>query len=723
MPQTKLSQALQYARRGWAVFPVHTIDQGRCSCGNPDCSSAGKHPMTPHGFHDATKDEETIRRWWTETPAANVAIRTGAESGVWVLDVDGADGDAALADLERRYGALPATPRAITGRPGRHILFRWPAEGEIACAARLSGLPIDVRGENGYIVAAPSDHVSGRPYRWDVHPDEAPLAPGPDWLLSWIDEGRRSSAVQTADAPTRMVLLADDLHDAPGAEQGERHQELCRLVGSHLARGEDVNDIEPLATAWAARCTPALPEAEARRVVADLAERHAAGPSPAAPAAVPSSADDVAALPLPPERPWPQLRPAALYGLAGEFVRRIEPETEADPAAILVQFLVMFGCAIGRSAHMIVEEDRHFGNLFAVLVGDTSHGRKGTSSGRVKAIFQHAVDGVAIMPPLLGGLSTGEGLIWAVRDEVRKREPRRERGEVVGHDDVVADEGVQDKRLLVEEAEFARTLKVMTRRDNTLSAVLRIAWDCGNLRSVTKTSPATASGAHIALLGHCTSVELRKSLSETESANGFGNRHLWVAVRRSKHLPEGGRPVSLNDLAERLAEAIRFARETQRVVRDAEATALWRREYPRLSSARGGLFGAVTSRAEAQVLRLSLLYALLDRSCQVRVEHLRAALAVWQYCEDSARRIFGESTGDRLADELLEMIRARPGISRTELHRGFNGHLPRETLVAVFRPALQNQIVVEDHVQLIELLGREPLRLRLRSAANAESSW
>lgn len=677
---SRLEAALSCARRGWHVLPLHSVADGLCTCDDPNCRSPGKHPLTARGVLDATTNEATIRQWWTEAPAANLAIRTGPESNLFAVGPDGPAGIEALAELQRQHGELPATPRVITGGGGQHYYFQYPAGGEIQNRANHTGLPIDIRGRNGYVVAPPSGHCCGSDYSWIDGSAEAAVAAAPAWLLDWA---RRSSNGQ----PQRnnisvLVVVADDLATAPGVGEGQRHHELCRLVGHHLNRGQDAAEIEPLALAWAGRCDPPLPAVETRRVVADLGRLHLqAGAAQPSGSALGFGNANVEEEPLPPERPWPVLDQAALYGLAGDIVRRIEPETEADPVAVLIQFLVWFGCAVGRVAHMLVEADRHFANLFVVLVGMTSHGRKGTSAGRVRALFDHTVNEVRLAPPQVSGLSSGEGLIWAVRDAIVRPEPRKENGQVVRYDEVVADPGVIDKRLLVHESEFASVLRVVRRDGNTLSPTVRSAWDHGNLRTLTKTSPARATDAHISIIGHITQEELRRHLTEVEIANGFANRYLWVSVRRSKHLPEGGRPVVLEDLVERLAAAIDYARQLNGVERDRAATALWQEEYRRLSAGRCSMFGAVTGRAEAQVLRLSLIYALLDQSPVVCIEHLQAALAVWNYSQASAQYIFGDSTGDPTADAIRTLIRSTPGITRTEIHGHFSHHLPK-TLVS-----------------------------------------
>lgn len=366
---------------------------------------------------------------------------------------------------------------------------------------------------------------------------------------------------------------------------------------------------------------------------------------------------------------WPEPPSGpAYYGLAGDIVALIEPHTEADPVAILVQLLTGAGNMIGRSAFFVAEADEHYTNLFALLVGRTSKGRKGSSLGQTLKPLT-SVDPEWIKRKH-SGLSSGEGLIWSVRDAIEKQEPQRDKGHITGYQKIIVDDGVTDKRLLVVEPEFAQTLKVASREANTLSPIIRQAWDCGDLRTMTKNSPAVATGAHISIIGHVTREELRRNLNTTEASNGFANRFLWVCVARSRCLPDGGQleTVDFGESVRRLANAITFARGVGRMTRDDEARTLWHEVYPDLSEGKPGLFGAVTSRAEAQVGRLACIYALLDCSAIVRLPHLQAALALWKYCEASARFIFGDALGDPVADEILRALREAPaGLTRTDI--------------------------------------------------------
>jgi hypothetical protein len=377
--------------------------------------------------------------------------------------------------------------------------------------------------------------------------------------------------------------------------------------------------------------------------------------------------DETMASRTPPQAPdWPGLDPAALYGLAGEVVRAVDPETEGDPVATLVNYLLMVGSAIGGTPHARVGDRRHHANEFAVLVGETSKGRKGTSHDA-----PHAIVGAADRFwdwRVQGGLSSGEGLVWAVRDPIE--------GEKKGQP-VVLDHGVDDKRLLVVEEEFTAVCKVATREGNTLSETLRRAWDGKPLGNLTKNSPARCGTPHISVLAHVTRTELLRVLDSTDAANGFGNRFLWVCVRRSKFLPEGGRLPDAQRAALVAAthEVVTGARRIGEVRRNDDARELWAEIYEGLSSPGTGLFGAMTDRAEAHVLRLSLLYALLDLSAVITAEHLRAALALWDYCAASARHIFGDALGDPAADRVLVTLRSSGPLDRTQLNELFGRHL------------------------------------------------
>jgi hypothetical protein len=386
---------------------------------------------------------------------------------------------------------------------------------------------------------------------------------------------------------------------------------------------------------------------------------------------------------LPESAAWPRaLGLRAKQVLAGEFLDLVGPQSEADPAALLVQLLAAFGNAIGRGPGFKVGGDFHATNLYVVIVGATSSGRKGMSWGAVIDLMRHVdpewADGVA------SGLSTGEGLIHAVRDPVRTRRKAKtgEDAESDGLVEELVDPGESDKRLFVQQGEFAQVLKVMQREGNILSAVLRDLWDRGNARTLTKGQPGKTTGALVSVVAHVTPDELRGGLTATDQANGFANRYLYVCARRARELPFGGDidEAALSALATRVRDALELARKRTALDMDADASAAWPVLYSDLSAGRDGLLGAVTGRAEAQVRRLAVLYALLDSAAIVGLDHLHAAVAVWDYCHRSAAHVFGAATGDPLADRLRTAIEdaGADGLSRTEIRGQLGNRTPAE---------------------------------------------
>jgi Protein of unknown function (DUF3987) len=396
----------------------------------------------------------------------------------------------------------------------------------------------------------------------------------------------------------------------------------------------------------------------------------------------------------------PVLESEALHGLVGEIVRTVDPYTESDPVAVLTNILTAFGNVVGSSPHFRVENTRHHLNLFIGQVGDTSKARKGTGWSTPKQMFKE-IDTNWAESRITGGLSSGEGLIYAVRDQRTETKPIRERGRIVDYEQVVIDKGETDKRLLLIEEEFAQALKVMSREGNILSTILRQTWDGGNLNPLVKNNPVKATGAHISIIGHITKTELLRYLTATEQSNGFANRFCWFLITRSKFIanPLGTPQELLSPLIQRLRDAVNFARKTGEIRRDTDTEDLWAGIYPRLSDAKPGLVGSVISRAEAQVMRLACIYALLDRSELIRTEHLRAALALWDYSEKSATLIFGELTGDPGLDKAKEALKVKGRLTMTDLHGLFGRHAPAAEIERVARLLISDGFAVTEAIR------------------------
>ncbi len=409
-------------------------------------------------------------------------------------------------------------------------------------------------------------------------------------------------------------------------------------------------------------------------------------------------------------RPRPMAE-QAFYGLAGDVVRTIAPTTEADPVALLVNFLGYFGNCAGEKPRFQVEDTDHGLNEFIGIVGATSKARKGTADKRIRRLFRMAEPDWSDHR-VKSGLSSGEGLIWAVRDPIKNAKGETE------------DAGEPDKRLLVVENELATMLRRIEREGSSLSPLLRDAWDRSHpleaLVSERSRAAARAGTHHISVIGHITRPELARYLNRTEAANGLGNRFMWSYVQRARLLPRGAKPPRLNELVGRLHAALEFAKPLQEPLDfDEEAGTAWEAVYGPLSDGKPGLLGAIIARGEAHVVRLAATYAVLDLSPVIRLPHLAAALAVWDYSEASARYIFGEELGDPDADEVLEALRQAPaGLTRNELREHFQRHWSAERLSRALSPLCDQGLV-----QVETLPGgkwRPPTRYRARPAAGAD---
>ncbi len=259
LPPPQLAAALAYASRGWAVVPLHTPSSRGCSCRRPDCGSPGKHPRTRRGVLEASTDPAVLERWWTTWPDANVGIATGSGSApqglcLVVLDVDTRkSGDETLRDLLASQGSFPDTVEALTGSGGRHIFFH--STTPVQNSAELIGPGLDVRGEGGYVVAAPSLHQSGRTYGWEASSDPTdghPVAAIPAWLLGLCTR-RRTSAPTSGDPLPEQVA------------EGARNDTLFRLGRSLRSKGlSEAAILSALLVENQQRCHPPLDEAEVR---------------------------------------------------------------------------------------------------------------------------------------------------------------------------------------------------------------------------------------------------------------------------------------------------------------------------------------------------------------------------------------------------------------------------------------------------------------------------
>ena len=402
----------------------------------------------------------------------------------------------------------------------------------------------------------------------------------------------------------------------------------------------------------------------------------------------------------------PTLDEAALYGITGEIMKRLEPEIESSIAGVLVELLVSLGNAIGRGPYYQVGDTCHFTNEFLVKVGESARARKGSGKDRNRAIMRQ-VDSEWLNFRNLSGFGSGEAIIQDIRDSQDHDHFNQRTGEL-RH--VITDTGIPDKRLCISVGEFQGILTVCHRPDNLLSSILRDGWDGLPLHNRVKANPASCLKPMLSILADTTCANLSVSLSQADRNNGFANRFLWVYIYRTKYLPDGGEQIDWSAEAEQLREALEFARGVKRVFMDKPAHDRWHRTvYRKLELEIPGLVGSLTSRASAHTTRLAMLYALLDKSDQIRLEHLKAAEALWQYCQDSVQTIFGDLLSPEQT-KLMEFLTAHgPAIKKQIIHGCFQGHRKAD-LIQADLDTLRSKgkvAVSEDDVPRYHAVGRK----------------
>jgi len=377
----------------------------------------------------------------------------------------------------------------------------------------------------------------------------------------------------------------------------------------------------------------------------------------------------------------PTMSPEGFPELLRAIVTVACASSEAHPVAVAANVIMMFCAAIGRNSYQRIGDAVIHARPFAMIVGKSSKARKGTSEITVRKIFKiadavlRAQRGNADKQRVHeGGMSTGEGIAFAIRDA---HEPD-EKGKG-------GDEGVRDKRLLVIEPEFANVLAQVKRDGNTLSAVVRNLFDGRDIEPLTKTSQTKATRPHVVIGGHITGFELREKATENDAANGLLNRFLILYVYRPKlvPLPRATPDDVLQQLARQVAQAIDFAccsdphaDNQHEVTLTGEAEDFWCERYPEITRDRDGKGGNLLARSEMYARMLAMIFCLMDPRSQIEPCDMRAALAWLDYWHRSIVYIFECDDDDAELDEfttaVLRVVSERPGISLSQVQEAWS---------------------------------------------------
>lgn len=372
----------------------------------------------------------------------------------------------------------------------------------------------------------------------------------------------------------------------------------------------------------------------------------------------------------------PELGGAAFHGLAGQIVREIQPHTEASPAAMLLTLLTSVGAMIGRGAFTSVGPEPHYPVLFSLIVGPSGSG-KGVSMAAVRPVLTSGDSSEApfMRTRVVKGFQSGEALVQAAADFAPESPP-----------DLVPTAPPPDQRMLVIESEFAKVLTVAQRQGSVLSTILRSAWDSESLECRTRKEKLIVTEAHVCVITHITPNELVNTLDTVEIANGFANRFLPVWSSPHQLTPKPGVLPSerIAELGRELRACVVFGQGAGEIGRSQAFEDTWASLYYalRLRPSGGPAFDALTARAAPHILRLALMYALLDREPMLGLAHLEAAAAVWEYCEATVAHVWGATLGDANLDRLYDaVVAAGPGgLGRVDISGLFSRNATKKKL-------------------------------------------
>ena len=372
----------------------------------------------------------------------------------------------------------------------------------------------------------------------------------------------------------------------------------------------------------------------------------------------------------------PRMADEGYVPLVAAIVAAACDSSEAHPVAVAANVITFFSAMIGRGIFQRIGDAAIHCRPFMLIVGKSGKARKGTAEHTVREIFKRA-DGLlrkrlANEDKLrihAGGVATGEGIAYAIRD------PREADEHGKG-----SDTGVHDKRLLVIESEFDNLLSHLRRENNTLSATVRNLFDGRDLEPLTKTSQTRATRPHVCIIGHITGHELREKSTENDAANGLMNRFMLAYVYRPKlvPLPKPTPEATLDELAKHIANAViaaagndLHASNNREVVLGAEAERLWVDSYPHLTRDRDGKGGSLLARSEVYARMLAMIFASMDGRREIAPRDLNAAIAWVEYWHASVSYTFNcaddGSDLDPFTTQVYEVIAKQPGITLTEL--------------------------------------------------------
>lgn len=624
---------------GTKVLPVKFKDKKPSITGWPSTSSS---------------DPKQVDLWFKDKNM-NAAFPTGKINGFWVLDIDKKNnGYESLKKLEELFGPIVSRCKHVvrTGGGGLHLYFKLRDNEFIPSKANV--LPgIDIRGEKGVIVTPFSTHENGN----IIYECDAPVLSIKNlivaeeklilFLLNHHKEKITNEPITEIDTAISYTASVNSFK----FNEGSRNTDFFKLMSA--IRNAPLSKEGLIAAARAEnqlRCIPPLLDDEVLRIAKSVYDRYS-----------------------PQIVLEPQIHEDAFYGLAGRLIGEISKHSEASKAALLFQFLIEVGNIMGDKFYKPIGGSNIYTNDFCLIIGDTSKARKGTG---LKAInfFIKKVWKESFTKRIINGVSTGEGIIWSLRDPIYEifEDKKGERKTKL------IDPGIEFKSAIFIEQEFSKLLKVGKRETNNLNEVVRDCWDREILQSLSKTQPAKATNTFISLIGHITSEEFLKNISQVDRSNGFLNRFLFCHSYRANIISN---PMNFEELASKLLcmnelyclKGFIDDSEQTEIKLSSEGQSWWDKFYNEYGNSPDGTYAEIKARTENHLIKAAMTYALLDMSYTVEVVHLKAAKAIVDYSNDTIDYIFTkqETRENNNDKKIIDFIKTKNGkATRTEISYG-----------------------------------------------------
>lgn len=638
---TTLKFALKYIEEGLFLIPLYGIKEGKCTCPKgANCNSPGKHPKTQNGLKDASNDEAQAKQWFGVNCNNNIGIVTGKKSGLFVLDVDKKSGGLeTLSLLENEFGQLPPTYDVYTGGLGRHFYLKYPTSKELRNKTGFKP-GLDLRGTDGYVVAPPSNHISGNVYYSIGDFEKSIVADCPEWLMKIIEHPDSKEIILT---PNTSITNTKSINQSKRIIEGQRNTTLFNL-GQRVAKlGLSAQAVFiALQKENEIKCSPPLDESEIRTITESVFKKTYA------------------------ILEKPSMEKEAYYGILGDICNFIIPYTETSSEAILLHLLIFIGNIVGRCSYLTFGPSKMFLNEFGIIIGDSAKARKGTALLVSKYLVDGKVGKTWKKKNLVHGVSTGEGIIERITDEVIGKKMTDKGIEVT----CIVVPAVEDKRILIIETEFSKTLRLAKKDHSILKDIFRQAFDGEDLETVTKQNSRKATNPHVSLIGHITVEEFKNLITDVDAQNGFLNRFLFCHSERTKKIPFPCDYSTLDrTLINRLIEIIDWisAIKERSISLSVEAQELWESYYSELEQVtQNNLDDSMEARLSTHTLKIASIFALIDMQFIISPEHLRAAYAIAKYSRSSSRFVLhkDDNLKNKAQIKLLDFIGNNGGTAK-----------------------------------------------------------